>query len=86
MKALVILLNGALIIFAGIIFWEIGVTDSSVSVERLGDILFVLLMLLTPILNLIYIFLWSGESWVGRYFKKKAMEETRKNEKISGKE
>jgi hypothetical protein len=86
MKPLVILLNVALIIFAAIIFWEIGVADSSVSVERLGDILFVLLMLLTPILNLIYIFLWSGESWPGRYFKRKAMEETRKNEKISGKE
>jgi hypothetical protein len=45
-----------------------------------------LLMLLTPILNLIYIFLWSEESWLGRYFKRKAMEETRKNEKISDKE
>jgi hypothetical protein len=86
MKALIILLNVALIIFAAIIFWEIGVADSSVSIERLGDILFVLLMLLTPILNLIYIFLWSGESWLSRYFKRKAMEETRKNEKISGKE
>jgi hypothetical protein len=86
MKPLVILLNVALIIFAAIIFWEIGVADSSVSLERLGDILFVLLMLLTPILNLIYIFLWSEESWLGRYFKRKAMEEKRKNEKLSGKE
>ena len=86
MKPLVILLNVALIIFAAIIFWEIGVADSSVSVERLGDIIFVLLMLLTPILNLIYIFFWSGESRLGRYFKRKAMEEKRKNEKLSDKE
>jgi hypothetical protein len=86
MKPLVILLNVALIIWSLIIFWEIGVADPSVSAERLGDIIFVLLMLLTPILNLIYIFLWSGESWLGRYFKRKAMKETRKNEKISGKE
>jgi hypothetical protein len=86
MKPLVILLNVALTICALIIFWEIGVADPSVSAERLGDILFVLLMLLTPILNLIYIFLWSEESWLGRYFKRKAMEETRKNEKISDKE
>jgi hypothetical protein len=86
MKPLVILLNVVLTICALIIFWEIGVADPSVSAERLGDILFVLLMLLTPILNLIYIFLWSGESWLSRYFKRKAMEETRKNEKISGKE
>ena len=86
MKPLVILLNVALILFSLIIFWEIGVADPSVSVERLGDILFVLLMLLTPILNLIYIFFWGGESWLGRYFKRKAMEETRKNEKLSGEE
>ncbi len=86
MKSLVILSNVALIIFSAIIFWEIGVADSSVSVERLGDILFVLLMLLTPILNLIYIVLWSKESWLGRYFRRKAMNQTRKNEKISDKE
>ena len=86
MKPLVIVLNVALIICALIIFWEIGVADPSVSAERLGDIIFVLLMLLTPILNLLYIFLWSEESWLGRYFKRKAMKETRKNEKISGKE
>jgi hypothetical protein len=86
MKPLVILLNVALTICALIIFWEIGVADPSVSAERLGDILFVLLMLLTPILNLIYIFLWSEESWLGRYFKRKAMEETRTNEKLSSKE
>ncbi len=86
MKSLIILFNVVLIICSLIIFWDIGVADSSVSAERLGDIIFVLLMLLTPILNLIYIFLWSGESWVSRYFKRKAMEETRKNEKISGKE
>ena len=86
MKALVILLNVALIIWASIIFWMIGVADPSVLAGRLGDIIFVLVMLLTPILNLIYIFLWSGESWLGRVFKRKAMEETRKNEKLSGKE
>jgi hypothetical protein len=86
MKPLVILLNVALTTCALIIFWDIGVADPSVSAERLGDILFVLLMLLTPILNLIYIFLWSEESWLGRYFKRKAMEETRKNEKLSSKE
>jgi hypothetical protein len=79
-------LNVVLTICALIIFWEIGVADPSVSAERLGDILFVLLMLLTPILNLIYIFLWSEESWLGRYFKRKAMEETRTNEKLSSKE
>jgi hypothetical protein len=78
MKPLVILLNVALIICALIIFWDIGVADPSVSAERLEDILFVLLMLLTPILNLIYFFLWSGESWLGCYFKRKAMEEKRK--------
>jgi hypothetical protein len=86
MKSLIILFNVVLIICSLIIFWDIGVADPSVSAERLGDILFVLLMLLTPILNLIYIFLWSEESWLGRYFKRKAMEETRKNEKISDKE
>jgi hypothetical protein len=86
MKSLIILFNVVLIICSLIIFWDIGVADPSISAERLGDILFVLLMLLTPILNLIYIFLWSEESWLGRYFKRKAMEETRKNEKISDKE
>ena len=86
MKPLVILLNVALIIWASIIFWMIGVADSSVLAGRLGDIIFVLVMLLTPILNLIYIFLWSGESWLGRVFKRKAMEKKRKNEKLSGKE
>jgi hypothetical protein len=86
MKSLIILFNVVLIICSLIIFWDIGVADPSVSAERLGDILFVLLMLLTPILNLIYIFLWSEESWLGRYFKRKAMEETRTNEKLSSKE
>jgi hypothetical protein len=86
MKSLIILFNVVLIICSLIIFWDIGVADPSVSAERLGDILFVLLMLLTPILNLIYIFLWSEESWLTRYFKRKTMEEKRKNEKLSGKE
>jgi hypothetical protein len=57
MKFLIILFNVVLIICSLIIFWDIGVADPSVSAERLGDILFVLLMLLTPLLNLIYIFL-----------------------------
>jgi hypothetical protein len=50
------------------------------------SILLLFLVALTPLVNLIYIFLRSGESWLGLYFKRKAMEEKKKIDELSSKE
>jgi hypothetical protein len=82
MKLLAILCNVALMLFIGIMTAQKGwpLKDDPVSI-----VLFFLLAL-TPLANLMYIFLGSGESWWGRYFKKKAMAEKKKIDEPSSQE
>jgi hypothetical protein len=50
------------------------------------SLLLLFLFALTPLVNLIYIFFGSGESWLTLYFKRKAMEEKKKIDELSRKE
>jgi hypothetical protein len=76
MKLLVILFNVALSIIILIAISKVGMP----SPKKLLSFLAVLLAIVTPAINLLYIFFCSRESWLGLYFKRKAMEE-----KMSGK-
>jgi hypothetical protein len=82
MKLLAILSNLALMLFIGIMTGKKGwpLKDDPVS------ILLLFLLALTPVTNLIYIFLGSGESWLEFNFKRKAMEEKKKIDGLSRKE
>ena len=82
MKLLAILSNLALMLFIGIMTAKKGwpLKDDSVS------ILLFFLLALTPLANLMYIFLGSGESWLGLYFKRKAMAEKKKIDELSSQE
>ena len=82
MRLLAILSNLALMLTIGIRTatkpWPL--KDDPVS------LLLLLLFSLTPLANLIYIFLGTGESWLGLYFKRKAIEEKKKIDERSSEE
>jgi hypothetical protein len=82
MRLLAILSNLALMLTIGIrtATTEWPLKDDPVS------LLLLLLFALTPLANLIYIFFGSGESRLGLYFKRKAMEEKKKSDELSRKE
>ena len=81
MKILSILLNIALISIAIFLITEKGVRK----IEPFEFLIFILLFL-TPIINLIYILIWGGNTWLSLYFKRKAIEEQIKIKELSEKE
>ncbi len=78
MKLSAILLNIALIVTFCFMTAKFGLPKID---ER--EFLLFLLIFVTPLINLLYIFFSKGESWLALYFKRKAMEEKRKIEKLS---
>jgi hypothetical protein len=72
MKVLSILLNIILIIF---VILEI-VKHRMPS--DIGEVFLFLLLLGTPLVNLVYVLFLGGESWLTLYFKRKALEEKKK--------
>jgi hypothetical protein len=69
MKLLTILLNIILIIVGFFLVLKKGFPTTA---EWLALVL-VILVFLTPLMNLLYISFWSGESWMALCFKRKAM-------------
>jgi len=84
MKTLAIWLNLILILNVVYLFNQ-GIPSEKPASYDIG--LF-LLFLGTPIINLLYLFFWRGESgsWIALYFKRKALEEKKKIEKLLSKE
>ena len=83
MKLLSILLNVALILSILLLMTKRGMPSPA---KEGFETFVVLLCFVTPLINMLYIFIWSGESWFALYFKRKAMEEKKKIEKLSSKE
>ena len=53
---------------------------------RKDEVVLAALLFAAPVSSLVALFVKGGESWLGLYFKRKALEETRKIEKLSGAE
>ena len=81
MKIIAILVNIAL-------FSLIAYIIATEGLPKKADVRFILsiFLLLTPIINLLYIFFWRPEeSWLTLYFKRKASEEKKKIEELANK-
>jgi Gpi18-like mannosyltransferase len=49
------------------------------------EIFLVIIFIITPIINLLYITIWSGNTWLSLYLKRKMLEEQKKIEELMGK-
>jgi len=79
MKWIAVGLNSLVIIFLIHRLIKYGVPSASED-----DFLFLLVFLATPVTSLLVITRFGGDSWLGLYFKRKALEEKRKIEKLRG--
>lgn len=77
MKWIAIVLNMLLIVTAVYLFATKGA-------PKKGEVFLVGVLFAAPISSLIALFLKGGDSWIGLYFKRKALEEKQKIEKLSG--
>lgn len=79
MKAIAIWLNVLLVISVLYLFITKGMPSKD-------ELFLVILLFTTPIANIVALSLKDGESWIGLYFRRKALEEKKKIERLKTEE
>lgn len=72
LRAAAILANLLLLVAVGFVLADEGIPNSP------ADGMIVAILIVAPVVSLAYCLLPSGNSWLGLYFKRKAMEEQRR--------
>jgi hypothetical protein len=79
MKIFAIIMNVALLVIMGMFVISEGAPFGSL------EWAFLISCLVAPVVNLCYIFAFSGKSWLGTYFKRKRLEEEKRIEELQEK-